>query len=142
MVAHACQRKKLLNDCTFMDLLILFLIFYNFFFISMISYFHLCFNFYIFFIFIFSVFLYFNFILMNILFYFLMHTKKIFKKKIWVWPVSAIARKKNTECHRQKETCKKSAAYVCHRPGCIVMPMQMWDPIWRSETLIGKMTCI
>ena len=36
------------------------------------------------------------------------------KKNILMWPMSAIAEKK----------CKKSAAYVCHRPGRIAMPMQ------------------
>ena len=43
MVAYACHRKKPSNDHTFVDLFILFLIFFHFFFISMTNYFHLCF---------------------------------------------------------------------------------------------------
>ena len=42
------------------------------------------------------------------------------KKKQGWWPLCAIAEKK-----KFKTKCKNSAAYVCHRPGCIAMPMQM-----------------
>ena len=63
MVAHACHRKKLSKDRKFMDLFMLFLIFYNFLFYFNDFFFHLCFIIYIYIIFIFIFFISIFFIL-------------------------------------------------------------------------------